>query len=76
MAIVHYGYLVSKIPSLAGVLTVPCDQTSALASIKKLHALSTVAGHPDGEGEDLLTSRTRAPTKAPNVQPYGADGVP
>jgi hypothetical protein len=29
----------------------------------------------DSEGENPSTSRTNAPTNAPNVQPSGADGV-
>jgi hypothetical protein len=75
MAISHYGYLVLKMSSHAGVLIVRGDRTSALAAIEKLHALSIVATMLDGEGEDPSTSHTKAPTKAPKVQPSRADGV-
>ena len=40
MAIAHYGYLVLKMPSPAGVLTVRGDRTAAVAAVEKLHALA------------------------------------
>jgi hypothetical protein len=40
MAVAHYGYLVLKMLSPAGVLTVNGDRTAALAAIEKLHALA------------------------------------
>jgi hypothetical protein len=40
MAIAHYGYLVLKMPSPAGILTVRGDRTAALAAIEKLHTLA------------------------------------
>ena len=40
MAIAHYGYLVLKMPSPAGVLTVQGDRTTAVAAVERLHALA------------------------------------
>jgi hypothetical protein len=41
MAIAHYGYLVLKMPSPAGVLTVQSDRAAAVVAVEKLHALAT-----------------------------------
>jgi hypothetical protein len=76
MAIAHYGYLVLKMPSPAGVLTVRGDRPAALAAVEKMHALAAEAAHPDDGGKDPLTSYTKTPAKVPKVQPSGADGVP
>jgi hypothetical protein len=76
MAIAHYGYLVLKMPSSAGVLTVRGDCAAALAAVEKLHALAAEAARPDDGGRNPLTSGTKAPTKVPKVRPSGADGVP
>jgi hypothetical protein len=76
MAIAHYGYLVLKMPSLAGVLTVRGDHAAALAAVEKLHALAAKAARPDDGGRDPSTSGTKAPTKVPKVRPSGADDVP
>ena len=76
MAIAHYGYLVLKMSSPAGVLTVRGDRPTALAAVEKLHALVAEAARPDDEGRDPSTSYTKTPTKVPKVQPSGADGVP
>jgi hypothetical protein len=76
MAIAHYGYLVLKMPSPAGVLTVRGDHAAALAAVEKLHALTAETAHPDDGGRDPSTSYTKAPTKVPKVQPSGADDVP
>jgi hypothetical protein len=76
MAIAHYGYLVLKMPSPAGVLTVQGDRAVALAAMEKLHALATKAACPDDGGKNPSTSGTKAPTKVSKVQPSGADDVP
>jgi hypothetical protein len=76
MAIAHYGYLVLKMPSPAGVLTVRGDRVAALAAIEKLHALEAETARPNDGGRDPLTSGTKAPTKGPKVRPFRADGVP
>ena len=76
MAIAHYGYLVLKMPSPTGVVTVRGDRPAALAAIEKLHALAAEAARPNDEGKDPSTSCTKTPTKVPKVQPSGADGVP
>ena len=73
MAIAHYGYLVLKMPSPAGVLTVRGDRTVAVAVVEKLYALAAEAAHSE---EDPSTSRARAPAKAPKVQPSDPDDVP
>jgi hypothetical protein len=52
MAIAHYGYLVLKMPSPAGVLTVRGDRTAVLAVVEKLHALAAEATRPDGDERD------------------------
>jgi hypothetical protein len=74
MAIAHYGYLVLKMPSPAGVLTVRGDRATALAAVEKLHALAAETARPDNGGRDPSTSCTKAPTKVPKVIPSGADG--
>ena len=76
MAIAHYGYLVLKMPSPAGVLTVRGDCAIAVAAIEKLHALAAEAARPDDGGKDPSTSGTKVSAKVPKVQPYGADGGP
>jgi hypothetical protein len=72
MAIAHYGYLVLKMPSPTGVLTMQGDRAAALAAVEKLHALAAETARPDDGGRNPSTSGT----KAPKVQPSGADGVP
>ena len=76
MAIAHYGYLVLKMSSPGGVLTVRGDRAAALAAVEKLHALAAETARPDDGGRDPLTSGTKAPAKVPKVQPSGADGGP
>jgi hypothetical protein len=76
MAIAHYGYLVLKMPSSTGVLTVQGDRAAALAAVEKLHALAAETAHPDDGGRNPSTSGTKALPKAPKVQPFRADGVP
>jgi hypothetical protein len=76
MAIAHYGYLVLKMFSSAGVLTVQGDRAAALAAEEKLHALAAEAARPDDGGRNPPTSGTKAPTKVPKVRPSGADVVP
>ena len=73
MAIAHYGYLVLKMPSLAGVLTVRGDRTAAVAAVERLHALAAEAA---SSKEDPSPSQPRAPAKAPRVQPSDPDDVP
>jgi hypothetical protein len=76
MAIAHYGYLVLKMPSPTGVLTVQGDRAAALAAIEKLHAMAAETACPDDGRRDPSTFGTKAPLKAPKVQPSGTDGVP
>ena len=74
MAIAHYGYLVLKMPSPAGVLTVRGDRTAAVAIVEKLHALAVDAAR--SEEDTPSTSRARVPARAPRVQPSDPDNVP
>jgi hypothetical protein len=76
MAIAHYRYLVLKMPSPAGVLTVRGDRAAALAAVEKLHALVAETARPDDGGRNPSTSGTKAPTKVPKVRPSEADDVP
>jgi hypothetical protein len=76
MAIVHYGYLVLKMSSPAGVLTMWGDRAIAIAAVEKLHALAAEAARPDDGGRGPSTSGTKAPTKVPKVRPSGADDIP
>jgi hypothetical protein len=76
MAIAHYGYLVLKMSSPAGVLTVRGDRLAALAAVETLHALAAETARPDDGGRDPSTSCTKVPTKVPKVQPSRADGGP
>jgi hypothetical protein len=77
MAIAHYGYLVLKMPSPAGVLTVQSDRAAAVVAVEKLHALATGLAHAAGaQGSDPPTSRAKALAKAPKVRPSETDDVP
>jgi hypothetical protein len=76
MAIAHYGYLVLKMSSPVGVLTVRGNRPAVLATVEKLHALAAEAARPDDGGRDPSTSCTKTPAKVPKVQPSRADGIP
>jgi hypothetical protein len=76
MAIAHYRYLVLKMPSSAGVLTVQGDRAVAVAAVEKLHALAAETARPDDGGRDPSTSGTKAPAKVLKVQSSGADDGP
>jgi hypothetical protein len=76
MAIAHYGYLVLKMPSPTGVLTMRGDRAAALAAVEKLHALVVETARPDDGGGNPSTSGTKALPKVPKVQPSRADDVP
>jgi hypothetical protein len=76
MAIAYYGYLVLKMLTPAGVLTVWGNRAAALVVVEKLHALAAEVARPDDGGRNPSTSRTKAPTKVPKVRPSGADDVP
>jgi hypothetical protein len=76
MAIAHYGYLVLKMPSPARILTMRGDRTAALAAVEKLHTLAAEIARPNDGGKGPSVPSARAPSKAPKVQPSGADGGP
>jgi hypothetical protein len=77
MAIAHYGFLVLKMPSPAGVLTVQSDRTGAVVAVEKLHVLAAgLAPTAGAEGSDPSSSRAKALTKAPRVRPSDTDDVP
>jgi hypothetical protein len=77
MAVAHYGYLVLKMPSPAGVLTVQSDRAAAVVAVEKLHALATGLAPAAGtQGSDPSTSRAKALAKAPKVRPSDTDDLP
>jgi hypothetical protein len=63
MAVAHYGYVVMKMPTPAGVLTVRGDRSAAVAAVEKLHALTMDAVHAEGSGPSA--SGAGLPTQAP-----------
>jgi hypothetical protein len=52
------------------------DRTAALAAVEKLHTLATEIARPDDGGRGPSASSARAPSKAPKVQPFGANDGP
>jgi hypothetical protein len=77
MAVAHYGYLVLKMPTPVGVLTVQSDRAAAVMAVEKLHALGTGLAPPAGaQGSDPSTSRAKALAKAPKVRLSDTDDVP
>jgi hypothetical protein len=77
MAIAHYRYLILKMPSPTGVLTVQSDRAAAVVAVEKLHALATeLAPAAGAQGSDTSTSRAKAMAKAPKVRPSNTDDVP
>jgi hypothetical protein len=76
MAIAHYRYLVLKMSFPAGILIVRGDRTAALAAVEKLHTLAAEIVRPDDGGRGPSAPSARAPSKAPKVQPSGADDGP
>jgi hypothetical protein len=77
MAIAHYGYLVLKMPSPAGVLSVQSDRTAAVVAVEKLHALATgLAPAAGAQGSDPSTLRAKALARVPKVRPSDTDDVP
>jgi hypothetical protein len=65
MAIAHYRYLVLKMSSPAGVLTVRGDRAAALAVVEKLHALAVETARPDDGGG---TPQLPVPRSLPRCQ--------
>jgi hypothetical protein len=77
MAVAHYGYLVLKMPTPAGVLTVQSERAAAVMVVEKLHALATgLAPVAGAQGSYPSTSRAIALAKAPKVLPSDTDDVP
>jgi hypothetical protein len=77
MAVAHYGYLVLKMPSPAGVLTVQSNRTAAVVAVEKLHALvAGLAPAAGAEGSDPSSSHAKALAKAPKVRPSNTNNVP
>jgi len=74
MAVAHYGYLVLKMPSPTGVLTVLGDRTAAMAAVEKLHTLAVGTATLEEAGPS--TSQAKAPARAPKVRPFDPDDVP
>jgi hypothetical protein len=77
MAVAHYGYLVLKMPSPAGVLTIQSSRAAAVMAVEKLHALATgLAPTVGAEESDPSSPRAKALAKAPKVRPSDTDDVP
>jgi hypothetical protein len=77
MAVAHYGYLVLKMPSPAGVLTIQSDRAAAVVAVEKLHALATGLAPTAGtQGSDPSTSHAKVLAKTPKVRPPDTDDVP
>jgi hypothetical protein len=77
MAVAHYGYLVLKMPSPAGILTLQGDRTAAVAAVEKLHALVAGLAPAAGvDGSDPSLSCARVLAKALKVRPSDMDDVP
>jgi hypothetical protein len=73
----HYGYLVLKMPSPVGVLTVQSDRAAAVVAVEKLHTLARgLAPAAGAQGSDPSASRAKALAKAPRVRPSDTDDVP
>jgi hypothetical protein len=64
MAIAHYRYLVLKMPSPTGVLTVRGNRAAALVAVEKLHALAAETARPDDGGGTPQPSVPRHPQGA------------
>jgi hypothetical protein len=53
------------------------DQTAAVATVEKLHALAAGLALTTGaEGSDPSSSHAKAPAKVPKVRPSDTDDVP
>jgi hypothetical protein len=77
MAVAHYGYLVLKMPSPTGVLTIQGDRAAAVVVLEKLHVLaSSLAPAAIAEGSDPSSLRAKAIARAPRVCPSDTDNVP
>jgi hypothetical protein len=77
MAVAHYGYLVLKMPSPVGVLTVQGDRIAAVEAIEKLHALAvSLTPTTSAEWSEPSSSHARAPAKVPKVHLSDMDDVP
>jgi hypothetical protein len=63
MAIAHYGYLVLKMSSPAGVLTVQGDRAAAIAAIERLHALVAETARQRTEGGTPQPPAPRHPSR-------------
>jgi hypothetical protein len=63
MAISHYGYLVLKMSSPAGVLTVQGDRAAAVTVVEKLHALTAEATRLDDGGRTPRPPVPRCPPR-------------
>ena len=77
MAVAHYGYLVVKMPSPAGVLTVREDRSAALATVEKLHALAMEVACSEGSDPSALGAKVSPKMpKVPKVHLSDSDDVP
>jgi hypothetical protein len=76
MAVAHYGYLVLKMPSPAGILTVPGDRSAAVAAVERLYAFTTDAAQPEGSGPSASGTKVSGkPPKVPRLHSSDPDDV-
>jgi hypothetical protein len=79
MAVVHYGYLVLKMPTPDGVIRIRGDRDPGACTLEKLQALAA-AREAVAEPRDQSTappgSRQRVSTSAPHVQLFAGEDVP
>jgi hypothetical protein len=79
MAVVHYGYLVLKMPSPGGVLRIRGDRDAGACALEKLQALAAAReaiAEPRDQSAASPGSRQRVSTPAPHVQPSPGENVP
>jgi hypothetical protein len=76
MAVAHYGYLVLKMLSPAGVLTVQGDRTAVVAAVEKLHALAAgLTPAANAEGSEGAQSSPVRYGRCPRVDHPGWSGA-
>jgi hypothetical protein len=79
MVVIHYGYLVLKMPSPNGVIKIHGDHDAGVSTLEKLQALAAsfeAATGPERQDSTLLSSWQRCSASAPHVQTSNNEGVP
>jgi hypothetical protein len=79
MAVIHYEYLVLKMPSPNNVLKIRGDRDVGVSALEKLQALAAsceAALGPGGEDSTPLSSHQCCSTSTPRVLPSDNEGIP